>query len=177
MGLLEYWPLSFMRDIGNAGRLNTFAIYKQLYKCQKASATSQHRWAVWIAVLPPPAPAKRGRTPPVRANTLAFNLIDYNNLLLLLYTAEFIDPWRGWSQLRHRVVLLACQPCSLLCRCDNPLPELILSSVRVLWIRLSVSCTQSPKAVETGAQAWDIRSLGFSWFLHLKVSTCGRLRG
>ncbi len=28
-----------------------------------------------------------------------------------------------------------------------------------------------------GAQAWDIRSLGFSWFLHHKVSTCGRLRG
>ncbi len=28
-----------------------------------------------------------------------------------------------------------------------------------------------------GAQAWDIRSLGFSWFLYHKVSTCGRLRG
>jgi hypothetical protein len=28
-----------------------------------------------------------------------------------------------------------------------------------------------------GAQAWDIRSLGFSWFLHHKVSMCGRLRG
>ncbi len=28
-----------------------------------------------------------------------------------------------------------------------------------------------------GAQAWDIRSLGFSWFLHHKVSTCGWLRG
>ncbi len=28
-----------------------------------------------------------------------------------------------------------------------------------------------------GAQAWDIRSLGFSWFLHHKVSTCGRLLG
>ncbi len=27
-----------------------------------------------------------------------------------------------------------------------------------------------------GAQAWDIRSLGFSWFLHHKVSTCGRLQ-
>ncbi len=27
-----------------------------------------------------------------------------------------------------------------------------------------------------GAQAWDIRSLGFSWFLHHKASTCGRLR-
>jgi hypothetical protein len=28
-----------------------------------------------------------------------------------------------------------------------------------------------------GAQAWDIRSLGFSWFLHHWVSTCGRLQG
>ncbi len=28
-----------------------------------------------------------------------------------------------------------------------------------------------------GAQAWDIRSLGFSWFLHHKVSMCRRLRG
>ncbi len=28
-----------------------------------------------------------------------------------------------------------------------------------------------------GAQAWDIRSLGFSWFLHHKVSTGGRLWG
>jgi hypothetical protein len=28
-----------------------------------------------------------------------------------------------------------------------------------------------------GAQAWDIRSLGFSWFLHHEVSTCGWLRG
>jgi hypothetical protein len=28
-----------------------------------------------------------------------------------------------------------------------------------------------------GAQVWDFRSLGFSWFLHHKVSTCGRLRG
>jgi hypothetical protein len=26
-----------------------------------------------------------------------------------------------------------------------------------------------------GAQVWDIRSLGFSWFLHHKVSTGGRL--
>jgi hypothetical protein len=28
-----------------------------------------------------------------------------------------------------------------------------------------------------GAQAWDIRSLGFSWFLHHEVSTYGWLRG
>ncbi len=28
-----------------------------------------------------------------------------------------------------------------------------------------------------GAQAWDIRPLGFSCFLHLIVSTCGRLQG
>ncbi len=28
-----------------------------------------------------------------------------------------------------------------------------------------------------GAQAWDIRSFGFSWFLHHKVSMRGRLRG
>jgi hypothetical protein len=28
-----------------------------------------------------------------------------------------------------------------------------------------------------GAQAWDIRSLGFSWFLQHEVSTCGWLRG
>ncbi len=28
-----------------------------------------------------------------------------------------------------------------------------------------------------GAQVWDIRSLGFSWFLHHKVSTGGRLWG
>ncbi len=28
-----------------------------------------------------------------------------------------------------------------------------------------------------GAQAWDIRLLGFSWLLHHKVSMCGWLRG
>ncbi len=28
-----------------------------------------------------------------------------------------------------------------------------------------------------GAQAWDIRLLGFSWFLHHEVSMCGRLWG
>jgi hypothetical protein len=33
------------------------------------------------------------------------------------------------------------------------------------------------KVLFKGAQAWDIRSLGFSWFLHHKVSTFGRLRG
>jgi hypothetical protein len=42
MGLLEYWPLPSMRDIGNDGRLNTFVISKQLYKCQKASAHRVH---------------------------------------------------------------------------------------------------------------------------------------
>jgi hypothetical protein len=144
MGLLEYWPLPSMCDIGNDGRLNTFAVYKQLYKCQKASATSQHRWAVWIAASLPPAPAKRGRTPPVRATTLAFNLIDYNNLLLLLYIAEFIDPWRGWSQLRHRG--LSYWPAShvawragttTLCR------SWFYPPVRDLWIRLLVLHTES----------------------------------
>ncbi len=33
------------------------------------------------------------------------------------------------------------------------------------------------KPVLKGAQAWDIRSIGFSWFLHHKVSTCGCLWG
>jgi hypothetical protein len=37
--------------------------------------------------------------------------------------AEFIDH----NQLRHRVVIPARQPCSLACRCDNPMPELTLS--------------------------------------------------
>ncbi len=37
--------------------------------------------------------------------------------------------------------------------------------------------TFSDGAFLIGAQAWDIPSLGFSWFLHHKVAKCGRLQG
>ena len=45
--------------------------------------------------------------------------------------------------------------------------------LRIFWIFEGFLTHSTLK----GAQAWDIRSLGFSWFLHHKVSTCGRLRG
>ncbi len=52
---------------------------------------------------------------------------------------------------------------------------MILKLLKVLYLKMSRSC-MILKLLK-GAQAWDIRSLGFSWFLHHKVSTCGRLRG
>ncbi len=51
----------------------------------------------------------------------------------------------GLSQLRHRIGVPARQPCSLACRFDNPMPELTLSSVRDVWIRLQNSRLLNPK--------------------------------
>ncbi len=68
----------------------------------------------------------------------------------------------------------------LKCTVDHILQEfytLFLTRFRTYKIASPPQTKMTSEDDIKGAQAWDIRSLGFSWFLHHKVSTCGRLRG